>query len=220
MSARMLERLPTTAPCQDRAVKRTRLAKEAADKEAEPVTKTKKTPANRQVRRAGSRKIPGQARDDREKRDAGGVSMKAEGLAPTRKALVPAHIEDGTARKATPRRRKSPPGKGGCGHIRLTRKGPQFSPVRSLQLLDRSMASSADRLKELAPHLVADVVLYSAEAGGRRGPALPGYGCPCMVSKAAPLQGFDAKLLLGDEPLFPGRSVGSVSPFCLPRPLG
>jgi hypothetical protein len=73
------------------------------------------------------------------------------------------------------------------------------------------MATWADWLKGKTPDLVADVVLYSTESGGKRIPALPGFGCPCIVSKTMPLLGHDARLLL-DEPLHPGhtRRVGFV----------
>jgi hypothetical protein len=41
-----------------------------------------------------------------------------------------------------------------------------------------------------------------------------------MVSKAAPLQGFDAKLLLGDEPLFPGQERRIGFAFLSPEAAG
>jgi hypothetical protein len=73
------------------------------------------------------------------------------------------------------------------------------------------MATRADALKGMAPDLVADVVLYSTGAGGKTIPALPGFGCPCMVSKTMPLLGHDARLIL-HEPLHPGqaRRIGFV----------
>jgi hypothetical protein len=73
------------------------------------------------------------------------------------------------------------------------------------------MPIMADRLRGMTPHLVADVVLYSTESGGKRIPALHGFGCPCMVSKTEPLLGYDARLIL-DEPLHPGqaRRIGFV----------
>lgn len=82
------------------------------------------------------------------------------------------------------------------------------------------MVTKSEQLKGMTPDLVADVVLYETDAGGRSGPALAGYGCPCMVSKTEPLRGYDAKLLLGDVPLYPGqlRRLGLV--FLSPDAMG
>jgi hypothetical protein len=62
------------------------------------------------------------------------------------------------------------------------------------------------------PDLVADVRLYPTESGGRRIPALLGWGCPCFASKGTGERGWDARLQLGDEPFAPGteRRVGFV----------
>lgn len=62
------------------------------------------------------------------------------------------------------------------------------------------------------PDLVADVRLYSPRDGGKTCAALRGYGCPCFVSKNREQPGWDAKLLIGDEPFEPGtaRRVGFV----------
>jgi hypothetical protein len=72
--------------------------------------------------------------------------------------------------------------------------------------------SRIDIQRNAEPELTAEVTLYSAEAGGRRGPVEPGYGCPVMVSKTEPLSGWDALLLLRDLPLQPGetRRLGFV----------
>ncbi|HEV2597064.1 MAG TPA: hypothetical protein VGU00_01790 [Sphingopyxis sp.] len=60
------------------------------------------------------------------------------------------------------------------------------------------------------PHLIADVRMYETDAGGRKGPALPGWVCPVMISKDQPLEGWDAFLLLRDQPISPGecRRIG------------
>ena len=70
----------------------------------------------------------------------------------------------------------------------------------------------AEVLRSKEPHLIADVALWSTEDGGRTIPALPGWGCPLMVSKEKPLIGWDAWPLLGDTPLLPGdrRRLGFV----------
>lgn len=54
------------------------------------------------------------------------------------------------------------------------------------------------------PHLVAEVRMFSTAMGGRKGPAYPGWGCPCLLSKAEPLTGYDAWPLLDAAPLLPG----------------
>jgi hypothetical protein len=80
----------------------------------------------------------------------------------------------------------------------------------------------AERLREMAPALIADLRLYATEQGGKKQPAFPGWGCPCMVEKTAPKSGwegladpvvvYDAWPLLGEDPLYPGqeRRVGFV----------
>lgn len=72
--------------------------------------------------------------------------------------------------------------------------------------------SRAERMKIMAPQLIADVVLYDTEAGGRKSFALPGWGCPCVPSKSEPIAGFDGFPLLGDSPIGPGdkRRLGFV----------
>lgn len=67
-----------------------------------------------------------------------------------------------------------------------------------------------ERVRQPQPDLIADVTFYASEAGGKTVPVVSGYGCPCMVSQAEPLQGWDARLVFGDEPILPGeqRRVG------------
>jgi hypothetical protein len=62
------------------------------------------------------------------------------------------------------------------------------------------------------PQLVADVRMYETADGGRETPALPGWGCPVMVSNTKPWIGYDALPLLRDDPLLPGqkRRLGFV----------
>ncbi len=70
------------------------------------------------------------------------------------------------------------------------------------------MPANLDR----APELVADLTLYSTGRGGRTHPIRDGYGCPCYPSGDRSAGGWDARVLLGDEPMFPGQSrrVGFV----------
>jgi len=70
----------------------------------------------------------------------------------------------------------------------------------------------AEQLRGMSPQLVADVRLYPTEEGGRKSTALPGWGCPCCVSRQEPIVGYDGWLLLGDTPMEPGeqRRVGFV----------
>lgn len=62
------------------------------------------------------------------------------------------------------------------------------------------------------PELIADVTLYATENGGRREPMLPGFGCPCVIDRNGPIEGWDALLLLGDQLMNPGetRRLGFV----------
>ena len=62
------------------------------------------------------------------------------------------------------------------------------------------------------PELTADVTLVRTEDGGRQGPVMPGYGCLVTISQNEPFEGWDALLLLRDEPLQPGetRRLGFV----------
>ncbi len=70
----------------------------------------------------------------------------------------------------------------------------------------------AELLAGMAPQLIADVTLFATEDGGRKSPALPGWGCPCCPSRQEPIVGHDGWLLLGDKPIAPGqqRRVGFV----------
>lgn len=74
------------------------------------------------------------------------------------------------------------------------------------------LADRAELLKGRQPDLVADIMLYAIEEGGRRVPVPPGYGCVCVVSKNIPLQGYDVLLQLEDDALCPGqqRRLGLV----------
>ena len=69
----------------------------------------------------------------------------------------------------------------------------------------------AEQLRKMAPQLIADVTLYPTQSAGRKYAILPGWGCPCMISKSHPLVGYDAWPVL-DAPLNPGdgRRVGFV----------
>ncbi len=51
--------------------------------------------------------------------------------------------------------------------------------------------SRAQQLLTMVPHLHAVVTLYPTTGGGRVAPAAPGWGCPCCVSDATPVVGYD-----------------------------
>ena len=86
----------------------------------------------------------------------------------------------------------------------------------------------------MAPQLVADVVMFHTSQGGRAGPALPGWGCPCWPAISQPVAGSDGRLqpprsdptaapvmydgfpLLGDAPLLPGQALRLVFVFLSP----
>jgi hypothetical protein len=72
--------------------------------------------------------------------------------------------------------------------------------------------SRAEKLKGMSPQLIADVTLYRSVDGGRRTSAQPGWGCPCCLSKDAPIVGYDGWPLVGDTALEPGerRRLGFV----------
>lgn len=76
----------------------------------------------------------------------------------------------------------------------------------------------AERLREMTPALIADVRLFSTEEGGKKLPAYPGWGCPCMVSQQQPLTGYDGWMVLND-PLIPGEKRTGV-PFVFLSPEG
>jgi hypothetical protein len=73
------------------------------------------------------------------------------------------------------------------------------------------MPTRAEALRAMKPQLIANLTLYPTAEGGKRLTIHPGYGCPCAVSNAAPLVGYDGWPLL-EEPLAPGssRRVGFV----------
>jgi hypothetical protein len=66
--------------------------------------------------------------------------------------------------------------------------------------------SRAAFLRTQKPHLVAEVRMFDTADGGRKGPAYPGWGYPCMLSTAEPLIGYDALLFLDDGDLLPGET--------------
>jgi hypothetical protein len=78
--------------------------------------------------------------------------------------------------------------------------------------LEEISTERAERLEQMSPELLIDLTLYETQAGGRRGPILPGYSCPCMASREKPWVGHDAFPLLGQEPMYPGqrRRLGLV----------
>ncbi len=75
-----------------------------------------------------------------------------------------------------------------------------------------TLADRAKILEGRTPDIVADVMLYATDDGGRRQPILPGYGCVCVASKSEPPRGYDALFLLGNNSLLPGqrRKLGMV----------
>lgn len=70
----------------------------------------------------------------------------------------------------------------------------------------------AELIASMTPQLHADVTLYPTSDNGKSVPALPGWGCPCMVAKMQLLVGYDGFPQLGDQPLRPGdqRRLGFV----------
>ena len=48
--------------------------------------------------------------------------------------------------------------------------------------------------------------MFETAMGGRKGPAYAGWGCPCLLSKAEPLTGYDAWPILNNDPLLPGET--------------
>jgi hypothetical protein len=75
--------------------------------------------------------------------------------------------------------------------------------------------TNSEKLASMSPQLVADVTMYSTEAGGRKSPAFSGWGCPCCVFKGQPVVGYDGWPLLGESTLNPGdkRRLGFVFLF-------
>ena len=70
----------------------------------------------------------------------------------------------------------------------------------------------AEQLKGMSAQLTADVTMYPTDRGGRASLTLPGWGCPCCLSKDTPIVGYDGWPLLGEAPLAPGecRRLGFV----------
>lgn len=69
-----------------------------------------------------------------------------------------------------------------------------------------------DQLRGASAQLTADLILYPSSEGGRTLTALPGWGCPCAISKSQPIVAYDEWPLLGDTTLEPGarRRLGFV----------
>ena len=69
----------------------------------------------------------------------------------------------------------------------------------------------AEALRQMSPHLVADVYLYSTAEGGKKLTVQPCWGCPCSCSKSADAVFYDAWPFL-DSPFAPGerRRLGFV----------
>jgi hypothetical protein len=78
------------------------------------------------------------------------------------------------------------------------------------------LAERAAHLRQATPQLVADVAFYPTADGGKTQAALPGWGCPCMVSREGPLLGYDGWPVL-DAPLHPGERRSRV-PFVFLSP--
>ena len=87
-----------------------------------------------------------------------------------------------------------------------TNIGEGFSPRYALMAFFDPYASRAERLKAMAPQLIADLFLYPTSSGGRKTAVQPGWGCPCCLSKDPPIIAYDGWPLLGDTPLLPGES--------------
>jgi hypothetical protein len=69
----------------------------------------------------------------------------------------------------------------------------------------------AEALRQMSPHLVADVYLYPTDEGGKKLTVSPGWGCPCSCSKSTDALLCDGWPLL-DAPFAPGerRRLGFV----------
>jgi hypothetical protein len=68
-----------------------------------------------------------------------------------------------------------------------------------------------EALRQMSPHLVADVYLYPTAEGGKNLTVQPGWGCPCSCSKSSDAVFYDGWPLL-DAPFAPGerRRLGFV----------
>lgn len=79
------------------------------------------------------------------------------------------------------------------------------SPLAHIRDTDHpSRMSRADLLHTQTRHFIAKVRVFDTVDGGRKGPAYPGWGCPCMVSTAEPLIGYDELPFLDEGNLLPG----------------
>jgi hypothetical protein len=69
----------------------------------------------------------------------------------------------------------------------------------------------AEALRQMSPHLVADVYLYPTAEGGKNLTVQPGWGRPCSCSKSSDAVFYDGWPLL-DAPFAPGerRRLGFV----------
>ena len=81
------------------------------------------------------------------------------------------------------------------------RENPFFPPGRT----------RAESLRQMSPHLVADVYLYTIDEGGKTLNVEPGWGCPCSCSKSTDALLCDCWPLL-EGPFAPGecRRLGFV----------
>ena len=84
----------------------------------------------------------------------------------------------------------------------------QTKPSTSSLSVGRTLAEA---LRQMSPHLVADVYLYPTAEGGKKLTVQPGWGCPCSCSKSADAVFYDGWPLL-DAPFAPGerRRLGFV----------
>src|ERR1035441_502443 len=69
----------------------------------------------------------------------------------------------------------------------------------------------AEALRQMSPHLVADVYLYPTAEGGKNLTVQPGWGCPCSCSKSSDAGFYEGWPLL-EAPFAPGerRRLGFV----------
>ena len=52
-----------------------------------------------------------------------------------------------------------------------------------------TMSARIEFQRTADPHIIADLQMYETDAGGREGPAVPGWGCPIMISNDQPWEG-------------------------------
>jgi hypothetical protein len=74
--------------------------------------------------------------------------------------------------------------------------------------------SRAETIAALPPDVVADLVMYDLADGGIAQQRPSGWACPCMTSKAEPLEGYTVLPQMGDVALNAGdeRRLGFVFP--------